>query len=68
MTLLAIEVVEKEFYVHCTDTLPLRAVSSCQPRFILLYSTDVLKYKVVKFGGLDPFAVAVFVLKHDSKR
>ena len=35
ITLLVTEVVELEFRVRSTDTLPSRAVSSCQPRFIV---------------------------------
>ena len=55
ITLLVTAVVELEFWVHCTDTLPSWAVSSCQPRFMLPLSTDVLKYKLVKGCDLVVF-------------
>ena len=62
--LLVTEVVELELCVRCTDTLWSRAVSSCQPRFKLRPSTDVLKYKLVKAWHLVPFFVALHFLKY----
>ena len=59
MTSLVTQVVELEFCVQCTDTLPSQAVSSCQLRFILLLPADVLKNKLAKFGGYVPFSVVV---------
>ena len=53
--LLVTAVVELEFSLHCTDTLPSMAVSSSQPRSMLPPSTDVLKYKLVKGCNLVPF-------------
>ena len=45
---------------RCTGVLPSRSVSSCQPRFVLRPSTDVLKYKLVKAWDLVPFFVTAF--------
>ena len=50
--------------MHCTDTLTSWLVSSCQPRFMLPPSTDVLKYKLVKGCNLVPFFVTLHFLKH----
>ena len=50
---------------RCTGVLPSRTVSSCQLRFMLGPSIDVLKYKLVKGWDLVPFFVILNYLKYD---
>ena len=64
ITLLVTDAAEHEFCVLYTDTLPSKAVSSCQQRFMLRPSTDVLKHKLVKAWDLVPFFVTLHFLKY----